>query len=52
MPLAHTHAAPPALPCRHADKKDEIDALTAAYQRTQPVPIFQQPSDEEEDAEA
>lgn len=36
---------------RHAGKEDEISRLTAAYQKTQPQPIFAEPSDEEEEGE-
>ncbi|GBF89454.1 hypothetical protein Rsub_02026 [Raphidocelis subcapitata] len=36
---------------RHAGKEDEISMLTAAYAKTQPAPIYAEPSDDEEDGE-
>jgi hypothetical protein len=37
---------------RHADKDDDISALTAAYRKTQPKPIFASPDEEEEEEQA
>ena len=34
---------------RHADKDDDISALTAAYKKTQPKPIYADPDEEEEE---
>lgn len=36
---------------RHAGKQDEISQLTAAYAKTQPVPIYADPSDDEGEGE-
>ena len=36
---------------RHAGKEDEISRLTAAYAKTQPAPIFAEPSEDEDDEE-
>jgi hypothetical protein len=34
---------------RHGGKEDEISQLTAAYNKTQPKPIFAEASDEEDE---
>jgi hypothetical protein len=36
---------------RHADKDDEISALTAAYAKTQPKPVFAEPEPESDEDE-
>lgn len=36
---------------RHEGKEDEISALTAAYAKTQPKPVFAQPDEDEDEDE-
>jgi WD repeat-containing protein 70 len=36
---------------RHGGKDDDFSLLTAAYRKTQPKPVFAEPSDDDEDGE-